>query len=106
MKNCWFRYEKNGSDILAGVDMTLNEGEIFSLVGANGTGKTTLLKVIASIHHCYRGKLTLFQQAIKKSQHKIGYLPQSPEMVFVKDSVLEDYQNYLQGTKVLMKSNN
>ncbi|MFD2306095.1 ABC transporter ATP-binding protein [Enterococcus termitis] len=97
LKNCWFRYEKNGSDILAGVDMTLNEGEIFSLVGANGTGKTTLLKVIASIHHCYRGKLTLFQQAIKKSQHKIGYLPQSPEMVFVKDSVLEDYQNYLQG---------
>lgn len=66
LKNCWFRYEKNSRDILAGVDLDLVEGEIFSLVGGNGTGKTTLLKVIAGIQECYRGKITLFNQSLKK----------------------------------------
>lgn len=97
LNNCWFRYEKNGEDILAGVDLTLNKGEIFSLVGANGTGKTTLLKVIAGIYDCYQGKQELFEQPLKKQRAHIGFLPQSPEMLFIKDSVLEEYQQYLQG---------
>ncbi|WP_086444602.1 ABC transporter ATP-binding protein [Candidatus Enterococcus lemimoniae] len=95
LKNGWFRYEKNGKDILAGVDLTIAEGEIFSLVGGNGTGKTTLLKVIAGLQSCYRGKLQLFAQPAKKNQHLVGYLPQEPQMMFIKDSVLEDYQSYL-----------
>ncbi|WP_348920220.1 ABC transporter ATP-binding protein [Enterococcus rotai] len=95
LKNGWFRYEKNGKDILAGVDLAVEEGEIFSLVGGNGTGKTTLLKVIAGIQQCYRGKLQVFDQPAKKNQHVVGYLPQEPQMMFSKESILEDYQAYL-----------
>lgn len=95
LKNGWFRYEKNGKDILAGVDLAVEEGEIFSLVGGNGTGKTTLLKVIAGIQQCYRGKLQVFDQPAKKNQHVVGYLPQEPQMMFSKDSILADYQAYL-----------
>lgn len=100
LKNCWFRYEKNSRDILAGVDLDLVEGEIFSLVGGNGTGKTTLLKVIAGIQECYRGKITLFNQSLKKNQQVVGYLPQEPQMIFSRDSVLDDYNNYLESKKM------
>ncbi|WP_086313479.1 energy-coupling factor transport system ATP-binding protein [Enterococcus sp. 7F3_DIV0205] len=100
LNNCWFRYEKNSRDILAGVDLDLVEGEIFSLVGGNGTGKTTLLKVIAGIHECYRGKITLFNQSLKKNQHVVGYLPQEPQMMFIRDSVADDYNHYLESKKI------
>ncbi|OEG16239.1 hypothetical protein BCR23_04960 [Enterococcus quebecensis] len=100
LKNCWFRYEKNSRDILAGIDFDLYEGEIFSLVGGNGTGKTTLLKVIAGIQKCYLGKVTLFNQPIKKMQQLIGYLPQNPQTMFIRDSVVDDYKNYLLNQKV------
>lgn len=100
LKNCWFRYEKNGHDILAGVDFELYEGEIFSLVGGNGAGKTTLLKVIAGIQECYYGKIRLFDVPLKKQQQAVGYLPQDPQMVFIKDSVLADYKHYLSSKKM------
>ncbi|WP_430603721.1 energy-coupling factor transport system ATP-binding protein [Enterococcus sp. DIV0724b] len=100
LKNCWFRYEKSGRDILAGVDFEVYEGEIFSLVGGNGTGKTTLLKVIAGIYKCYRGKITIFNQPIKKNQKAVAYLPQDPQTLFIKDSVEEDYKNYLDNIKM------
>lgn len=100
LKNCWFRYEKNGRDILAGVDFEVYAGEIFSLVGGNGTGKTTLLRVIAGINKCYRGAISIFNQSIKKNQQTIGYLPQEPQTLFIKDSVLEDYKNFLDGKKL------
>lgn len=100
LKNCWFRYEKNSPDTLAGVHLDVYEGEIFSLVGANGTGKTTLLKVIAGIYDCYCGKITILNQSIKKNQGIIGYLPQEPQMVFIRESVLEDYKHYLESKKL------
>ncbi|OJG27796.1 hypothetical protein RU98_GL002005 [Enterococcus caccae] len=100
LKNCWFRYEKNSRDILAGVDFEVYEGEIFTLVGGNGTGKTTLLKIIAGIYDCYRGKISILNQSIKKNKETISFLPQEPQMLFIKDSVLEDYKHYLDSKKI------
>lgn len=100
LKNCWFRYEKNGRDILAGVDFEVYAGEIFSLVGGNGTGKTTLLKVIAGLYKCYRGKISILNQSQLKRQQSIGYLPQEPQMLFSKDSVIEEYKNYLDSNRM------
>ncbi|MTD41727.1 ATP-binding cassette domain-containing protein [Erwinia sp. CPCC 100877] len=95
LKNCWFRYEKTDSDILAGVNLTLKAGEIFTLVGGNGSGKTTLLKMIAGILTCYRGKAQVFGAPLKKAQSYIGYLPQASQLVFIKETVAEDYHTYL-----------
>lgn len=106
MKNCWFRYEKNGPDILAGVDFDVYTGEIFSLVGGNGSGKTTLLKVIAGILDCYHGKLLLFEQPIKKNRGVVGYLPQEPQMLFMKDSLLDEYKMTLESQTLDEKEQN
>jgi energy-coupling factor transporter ATP-binding protein EcfA2 len=95
LKNCWFRYEKSGMDVLAGVDLALKAGEIFTLVGGNGTGKTTLLKVIAGILTCYRGKIQVSGEVLKKKQAAVGYLPQVSQLVFIKETVAQEYLSYL-----------
>lgn len=100
LNNCWFRYEKNGKDILAGVTTTFKKGEIFSLVGGNGSGKTTLLKAIAGIYNCYHGKITILNHPLKKMRKTIAYLPQEPQMLFIKDTIKEDYQTCLQNQNI------
>ncbi len=57
-----------GAPILQGIDLTLNAGEIVTLVGANGAGKSTLVKTISGLLQPYTGDLLLEGQ-------KIGSLP-------------------------------
>ena len=45
VKNVYFRYDKKSDDVLLGLNLSVNRGEIFSVVGANGSGKSTLLSV-------------------------------------------------------------
>lgn len=51
----------------------INEGDKIGLIGINGTGKTTLLKVLAGVEELDSGRL------IKGNDLTIGYLPQSPD---------------------------
>ena len=44
---------------LHGVDLTVSEGEVVTLVGRNGAGKTTLLRSIIGLHRDVRGSITL-----------------------------------------------
>lgn len=44
---------------LAGVSLTVNQGEIVSMIGANGAGKSTLLKSIVGMMHPHQGEILL-----------------------------------------------
>ena len=44
-RNVWARYEKKEKDILKGLNISVNKGEIFAILGGNGTGKSTLFCV-------------------------------------------------------------
>jgi len=97
LKNIWFRYERNGPDILAGVDLQINEGEIFAILGGNGSGKTTLLQTMAGQRRPYRGKVFLRGKNIRAYkgkelyQQNIAVLPQDPQELFLKPTVKDDY---------------
>lgn len=58
--------------ILGGVSFHFPEGERIALVGANGTGKTTLLDILTGIQEPDRGEL------LKPARLNLGYLPQEP----------------------------
>ncbi|MFM1937278.1 MAG: hypothetical protein RLZZ320_136, partial [Actinomycetota bacterium] len=45
-------------EALKGISITVNQGEIVSLIGANGAGKTTLLKTISGILNPTAGSIT------------------------------------------------
>ncbi len=55
-KGIWFAYER-GNDVLRGLSLSLFRGKINAVIGANGCGKTTLLKVLANVKKPLRGKV-------------------------------------------------
>lgn len=92
----WFRYERNGADVLKGVSLVVPKGSLYALVGGNGSGKSTLLKNICGIHKLYRGKIEVFGKPLKSYKpgtlyhHCLSMLPQDPKSLLVTGSVGED----------------
>ena len=96
-KNIWQRYEKGSPDIIKGAYLSVKKGECYGLLGSNGGGKSTLLRVICGLSKAYMGSISLFgkkQKAYKNGslfRSMLGFLPQQPAAMFVKDSVREDF---------------
>ena len=78
----WFKYDKDAPDVVKGLSLELHKGEFLALLGGNGTGKTTTLKLLANLKKAYRGELAI--------TGSVGMLPQNPQALFVKSSVRAD----------------
>lgn len=89
LRDVWFRYEKNHDDVLKGLNFKAYEGELYAIVGGNGTGKTTALSLIAGINTPYCGKI------IVSDNKKVGVLPQNPQNLFCNKSVALDLKDAL-----------
>jgi len=92
MSELWFKYEKDGHDVLRGLSLEVFRGEFLAILGGNGTGKTTALSVIAGLRKAYRGDLEL--------NGTVAMLPQNPQTLFVKKTVREDLFEIFKGTKI------
>ena len=72
--------------VLGGVSISVGRGEIVGLLGAMGSGKSTLFKVLTGVERPDRGQVTLFGRDVTdlcidaRARLGIGYVPQSPEM--------------------------
>lgn len=110
LKNVWFRYEKDLPDVLRGTSLRVNKGELFCIVGGNGTGKTTTLNVISGLGKAYRGKVMIGGRQIKEYKNgslyrnNLAFLPQNPQTVFIKDNVRDDLTEILKALDVPKKS--
>ena len=82
LSDVWFRYERQGRDILKGVDLNVPKGKLFAIVGGNGTGKSTTLKAICNVVKPYRGKVRV--------NGRCSMLPQDPASLFVKETVKDE----------------
>ena len=81
-RELWFKYDKDLPDVVKGLSLELRKGEFLALLGGNGTGKTTTLKLLASLKKAHRGELNI--------SGSVGMLPQNPQALFVKSSVRAD----------------
>ena len=88
----WFRYGKDLPDVIKGFNLTVKKGEFFALLGGNGTGKTTGLKLLAGLINPYRGEI--------KINGKVGVLPQNPQALFVRKTVCEDLFEVFAGKRL------
>ena len=50
VREVWFRYEKEGKDIVKDLSFQVLKGEFFCILGGNGTGKSTTLSLLSGIH--------------------------------------------------------
>ena len=78
----WFKYEQDAPDVVKGLSLELHKSEFLALLGGNGTGKTTSVKLLAGLKKAYRGELSI--------TGRVGLLPQNPQALFVKPTVRED----------------
>ena len=91
-RDLWFKYEKDLPDVVKGLSLSAQKGEFLALLGGNGTGKTTSLKLLAGLLKPYRGAV---------SRHgPVGVLPQNPQALFLKKTVREDLFEILKGKKL------
>jgi len=88
-RDLWFKYEKDLPDVVKGLSLTVRRGEFLALLGGNGTGKTTSLKLLSGLLKPCRGEL--------ETVGRLGVLPQNPQALFVKKTVREDLFELLKG---------
>ena len=91
-EDLWFRYEQDGSDVVKGFSLKLRKGEFYAILGGNGAGKSTTLKVLSGLRSAYRGDV--------RRHGRLGHLPQNPQTLFVKRTVREDLYEVFRGGKL------
>jgi len=77
IENLHKKFNKNV--VLSGIDLTINDGGIFAVLGPNGSGKTTLIKSILGMVIANKGNIYVLGKSIKHNsayRNKIDYLPQ------------------------------
>ena len=94
----YFRYSREGKDILDGLSLKIYEREIFCLLGGNGSGKTTFLSAAAGLVKPYSGKIKVFGKKLKDYRNRSLYreclamLPQDVQTVFLRNTVREELE--------------
>jgi energy-coupling factor transport system ATP-binding protein len=106
MEDVWFRYTREGHDILRGENLSIRRGEWFCLMGGNGAGKSTTLKAICGNIKPYKGKIKVDGMDIKKASvkdmfyHRLGMLPQNPQAIFTEINCEEELIEAFYGSDV------
>jgi len=77
MRGVWFSYEK--TPILEDVTLTLKQGDFLAILGPNGGGKTTLLKLLLGILKPDRGEIKVLGKSPRDAKHRVGYVPQNTD---------------------------
>lgn len=99
----WFRYDRDLPDVLKGISLAVPAASTYALVGGNGVGKSTLLKVLCASVKPYRGTVRLLGRTTanwKTSElfsGALSMLPQDPANLFATKSVRGELEEMLDG---------
>lgn len=92
-KDIWFKYTRDGGEILRGLNLKVEEEKWHCLLGGNGAGKSTTLKLITGILKPQRGKISTNGSAL-------AMLPQNPQSLFTEITCEEELLEGLHGIKI------
>ena len=80
-ENLWFSYDKS-NEVVRGLDLILHRGEFAAILGGNGAGKTTSLRLLAGLEKPLRGSVS--------RNGRLALLTQNPQLMFRHSTVRED----------------
>jgi urea transport system ATP-binding protein len=75
-----------GEQVLQGVDLAMNAGEIVAVIGRNGVGKSTLIRTLTGLLTASAGTIRLFGEDVtrlpanQRALRGVGYIPQGREV--------------------------
>jgi len=75
MQDVWFSF--NGQPVLQQVNLRVPRGDFLVVIGPNGGGKTTLLKLMLGLLDPTRGTVAIFGESPNRVSQRIGYVPQN-----------------------------
>ena len=74
LEDVWVHYD--GEPALEGINLAINQEDFLGVIGPNGGGKTTLLKVILGLIRPGQGKVTVLGGTPERGRKLVGYVPQ------------------------------
>jgi len=97
LENVYFKY-RNGENILENINLEIKDGEFISIVGKNGTGKSTILNLISGINKPTKGDVfiddinTKSKKDFENLRKKVGMVFQNPDSQILFPRVYEDLE--------------
>ena len=91
----WFRYAREGEDVLRGLSLTVPQGSLFAILGGNGVGKSTLLSLLSGALTPQRGRVALLGRderdwGEERYRGGVAVLPQDPKALFTQRTLEAD----------------
>jgi ATPase components of various ABC-type transport systems, contain duplicated ATPase len=92
-RDVFFKYGRELPDVLRGLNFTVHTGELFCLLGGNGSGKSTALAAAAGLIKPYSGELRIFGKKLRDYKNRSLYkdclalLPQDVQTMFLCSTV-------------------
>jgi len=74
LRNVWVYYDN--VPVLEGINLSVEQGDFLGIIGPNGGGKTTLLKIILGLITPAKGTVSVMGKSPQHSRYNIGYVPQ------------------------------
>ena len=95
MRGCKILVMNQEREILHGVSFKINKGEMVSIVGRNGAGKSTISKLICGFYKPTEGQILfngrdLINDTIKERAEKIGIVMQNPNQMISKTMIFDE----------------
>ena len=99
VENVSFKYKNSDKKIVDNLNFEVKDGEIIVIVGQNGSGKSTIGKLISGIIKLKQGNITVDDLMIKdkKVQDKIGIVFQNPENQIIFNNIYDELSFSLKG---------
>ena len=90
VKDVYYKYPGAAANTLNGVSFKLYQGETVALMGFNGTGKSTLLNILAGLEQADSGKVELLGGTVRDNAYQVAFLRQDPDLMLLADTVLQE----------------
>lgn len=101
VENVSFKYKNSEYKVLDKLNFSVNDGEIIAIVGENGSGKSTIGKIIAGILKLNEGKIIIDDLDISKNynslRQKVGIVFQNPENQIIFNNIYDELSFSLKG---------
>lgn len=87
LANVSFRYQSSGDPIVAGISFTAKPGQLTAITGLNGTGKSTILRIVANLYTPMSGAMRIDGRDVRQIpvddlRFGVSFAPQEPEFFF------------------------
>lgn len=84
-----FRFP-DGTHVISDLDLAVRPGEMLAILGANASGKSTLLRLLAGLLHPTSGRVTIDDTSITRARDRVGLVFQNPDHQMIAPTVEEE----------------